>query len=168
MAMLDLDLGQQKAEELVEKLPQYEPSLTPTPDIQEGVRAVGTMANLALFYWDALHQLSAKGIEGGRAKALLEKAMLTLSIWRTNIQIAIRPVEHWHEKVAFAFSLDELRNLDKRLGDAYGSAEQLLKLVSSQPPDLPQEIREKLKGVGREDDSTPYLDSETFLARMRP
>jgi hypothetical protein len=115
MVTSELDLGQKKAEELVGKMLQYEPSATLSLDVREAVRAAGTMANLALFSWDALQQLIAQGVEGGRTRELIEKAVLTLSTWRANINIAIRPVEQWHEKVAFAFSLDELRNLEMRL-----------------------------------------------------
>jgi hypothetical protein len=167
MVTIELDLGQKRAEELVEKLPQYEPGASPSLDVREAVRAAGTMANLALFSWNALQQLVANGVEGGRARELVENAALTLSTWRTNISIAIRPVEQWQEKVAFAFSLDELRNLENRLQEAYSMAERLLQFVSSHPPELPQEVLDKLEAIGRDDDPTSYLDSDTFLARMR-
>jgi hypothetical protein len=167
MVTAEFDLGRKKAEELVEQLAHYEECAIPSLEIREAVRAAGTMANLALFSWEALQQLLAPGMEGGRARELVENATLTLSSWTTNIRIAIRPVECWQDKVTFPFSLAELRNLESRLDKACSSAKRFLGLISSQPPDLSQEVLDKLDTMGGADDPSEYLDSDTFLARLR-
>jgi hypothetical protein len=114
-----------------------------------------------------LQQLIANGVEGGRARELAKKTLETLRVWHANISIAIRPVEQWHEKVHFAFSLDELRNLEKRLQEAVSRAERLLEFISREPPDLPHEALDRIEAMARDEDKTEYFDSETFLARMR-
>jgi hypothetical protein len=165
--MNDLDLGRERAEQFAERLEQYEPSTTPSEEVLIAVRAAGTLANLALFLWDGVQQRLKDGVEGGVARTLLGKASLTLAIWLKNIRIAIRPVEQWHEKVTFAFSLDELRYLEDNLLQARSSAERLLEFVSGAPPDISKELLDRIEAIGQDDDETLYLDSKTFQARAR-
>jgi hypothetical protein len=46
-------------------------------------------------------------------------------------------------------------------------AKRLLEFVSSRPPDLPQEVLDKLGATGGDDDPTSCLDADAFLARLR-
>jgi hypothetical protein len=164
---MEFDPGQQRAEQLTEKLRQHEASATPSSDVLYGIQATGTMANLALLNWDAVQQVVFEGIEGGRARDLVGKTAVTLRVWEGNVSVAVRLVERWHAQVRFAFTLEQLRNLENRLLEARSQAGDLLKYVSSPPPDLPEGELKRIEAIGRAEDKTEYLDADTFLARMR-
>ena len=162
-----IELGSERAEQVAERLRQYEPSATPTEEVKEAIRAAWTMASLTLYAWDAVQQEVGKGVEGGRARELVGKFFSVVAMWLTNVRVAIRITERWHERVAFPLSLDELWHLENRLQQAHSWAEQLLALVNGPPPTLPQDVLERIEAAGQADDKTEYLDAEVFLARTR-
>jgi hypothetical protein len=165
MAELMSVLGSERAEQVADRLRQYEPSAAPTEEVLDAIRAAATMASLTLYAWDAVQQFVGKGAESGRARQFVEKALLGLAMWLINIRIAIRIAEQWHERVASLLSLDELRHLENKLQQGPSSAEQLLAFVNGPPPALPQEVLERIEAAGQADDKTEYLNAETFLAR---
>src|SRR5207245_6416962 len=112
MPELMSQIGSERAEQVAERLRHCEPSVAPTEEVLESIRAVRTMASLTLHAWDAVQQSVEKGVEGGRARELVGKASLGLAAWLTNIGVAIRIAEQWHERVALPLSLDELRYLE--------------------------------------------------------
>jgi len=167
MPELMSELGSEKAEQVAERLRQYEPGAAPTEDVKEAIRAAWTMANLTLYAWDAVQQVVGKGVEGGRARELAGKAFPTVAMWLTNIRSAINIAEQWHESIALPLPLDELRHLENRLQQAHSSAEQLHSLANRPPPALPQDVLERIEAAGQADDKTEYLDAEVFRARTR-
>lgn len=160
-------LGSERAEQVAEKLRQYEPSATPTEEVQEAIRAAGTMASLTLYAWDSVQHVVGAGVEGGQVRELVGKAFPAVEVCLTNIRIAIRIAKQWHAGVASPLSLDELRHLENRLQQACSSAEQLQALVNGPPPGIPQDAMERIEAVGQADDKTEYLNAEVFLARTR-
>jgi hypothetical protein len=167
MIATELEIGQKRAEQLAERMREYKPSAELPDEVRDGVRAAGTMAHFALIAWEALQQFLREGAEGGLARKITAKTVLTLTTWKKNVGMAIRPVEQWQEKVSFAFSLEQLRTLEHRLAEAQAQAEQLLQFISSPPPTLSSEILEKLESIGRNYDDNEYLDADTFLSQMR-
>jgi hypothetical protein len=160
-------LGSEKAEQIAQRLGQYEPNSTPAEEAREAIRAAGTMANLTLFAWDAVQQFVGNGVEGGQARERVEKAFRAIELWLRNIRMAIDIAEPWHDSVALPFSLDELRHLENQLQQVHSAAEQLRSFVNGPPPALPQGVLEKVEAIGQADDKIEYLDAEVFLARTR-
>src|SRR5689334_18547068 len=136
-------LGSERAEQVAQRLRLYEASAPPTEEVQEAIRAVGTMASLTLYAWDAVQQVIGKGVEGGRGRELVGNTAPAVAMWLTNIRIAIYIAELWHGRVALPLSLDELRHLENRLQQAHSSVEQLLALVNESPPTLLHEVLER-------------------------
>lgn len=160
-------LGSARAEQVAEGLRQYQPNTTPAADAQEAIRAVGTMANLALYTWEAVQQFVGKGVEGGLARELVSEAFREIEQRLSNVRAAIRIIEQGQEKIDSPIPLDELRHLEKMLQRERSSAEQLLAFISEPPPALPHDALERIESIGQADDKTKYLDAEAFLARMR-
>jgi hypothetical protein len=161
------NLGSERAEQIAQRLRQYEPNAPPPEKAEEAIRAAATKANLTLFAWDAVQQFVGNGIEGGQARERLEKVSLAIELWLRNIRIAINLAEQWHKESLSPSPLDELRQLENKLQQAHSSAEQLRSFINEPPPALPQDALERVEAVGQADDKTEYLDAEAFLARTR-
>jgi len=135
--------------ELAKTLAQCESNGAPTEEVKRAIRAAMTMGNLALFGWETTQQGVGEGLEGGRARELVTKALNAVKMWLPNIRIAIRIAEQWRAKGPSVPFLEKLQNLENGLQQASAQAEQLLSFISTPPPTLPQDVLERVERAGQ-------------------
>jgi hypothetical protein len=171
-----LDTSEALAQQVAGRFRKYESAVTAPKEAQNAVfeeaqHAVSeVLVNVALtlFAWDVVQRFVDQGAEGGQARNFVGKVCAAGRAWLENTRIAISWAARWHEHGGAPLSeLDQLQHFERRLDAALAEAEQLLAFVNEPPPSLAPEVLERIEAAGGADDTSQYLSSQEFLARVR-